>query len=80
MGKYYAIYKCPMCYKEFRIIDKPPVKLEENDIPQLLARIVKNQQFLGSALYQAPIYVPHKCGNGDGGLAQLIGFRKVGKE
>ena len=79
MGKYYAIYKCPMCSKEFRITDKP-TELKEDDIPQLLARIVSNQQFLGSALYQAPIYAPHKCGNGDGGLAQLIGFRKVGKE
>lgn len=77
MGKYYAIYKCPMCSREIIISDNA-TEMNENDIPELLARVVKNQQFIGSQLYQAPMHLPHKCGNGDGGLASFIGFRKVG--
>lgn len=76
MGKYYAIYKCLMCNKEMRSSDQP-IDMEENMIPSLLGKVVVNQQFLGSLLYDAPLYIPHKCYNGDGGLAQLIGFRKV---
>lgn len=76
MGEYYAIYKCPMCFKELRITENP-VEMEENMLPELLAKVVTNQQFIGSQLYQAPLYIQHKCGNGDGGLAQFVGFRKV---
>lgn len=76
MGKYFAIYKCPMCLKEFKITESP-VEMDENMLPELLAKVVRNQQFLGSQLYQAPLHIPHKCGNGDGGMAQLIGFRKI---
>jgi hypothetical protein len=74
--KYKAIYKCPMCLTEFTP-HKEPVEIEEDLIPELLAGIVKNQMFLGNpSLYKAPMYLPHKCGNGNGGLGQLIGFRK----
>ena len=76
MAKYNVIYKCPMCGKEFTTQDKP-VEMEEHMIPELLAKIMKNQQFLGTVFYEAPLYLPHQCGNGDGGLAPLIGFRKV---
>ena len=76
VGNYFAIYRCPMCGTEFRITNSP-TKMREDDIPELLARVVKNQQLIGSQFYEAPIYLPHKCGNGNGGIAQLIGFRKI---
>ena len=77
MGYYFAVYKCPLCGKEFRVADNP-VQMEENRIPELIARVVKNQKFVGNQyLYEAPMYLPHQCGNGDGGIAQLIGFKKV---
>ena len=75
MAKYYALYKCPMCSREFTPIQ--PIELNEDDIPKLLGQFVSHQQFLGSVLYDAPMYLPHKCGNGDGGLGQFIGFRNV---
>lgn len=77
MAKYYAVYKCFLCNKTFRITDKV-VGINENDIPELLGRFVAHQQFASNPyLYDAPMHVPHKCGNGDGGLAQFAGFKKV---
>ena len=76
-GNYFAIYRCQMCGKEFRTSENP-MQMEHNDIPALLASVLKHQQFIGTPMYQASLYLPHKCENGDGGVAQLIGFRKVG--
>ena len=76
MNKYRVIYKCPMCLKRFTVGNS--VDLEENMVPELLGKIVRNQQMMGNPyLYKAPMYVPHKCENGDGGLAQLAGFEKI---
>lgn len=77
MGKYYAVYKCLMCSCIFRVSDSA-VEIDENNIPELLARVVKSQQFIGNQyLYNAPMYLPHHCKNGDGGLAHFIGFKKI---
>lgn len=76
IGKYYAIYKCPLCNKIFRI-SETAAEIDEDEIPDLLTKVILNQQFFGNPhLYQAPLYLPHLCGNGDGGLAQLAGFKK----
>ncbi len=37
MGEYYAIYKCHMCGKEFRIADSP-FKANEGDFQKLLVK------------------------------------------
>lgn len=76
MGKYYAVYQCPMCSTKLRITDKN-FEMDDEKMPELLAKVVRNQQFLGTNLYEAPIYIPHKCQNGDRGLARFIGFKKV---
>ena len=74
--KYNVIYKCPLCSTEFTVQEKP-VEMDENMIPDMLAKVVKNQQMIGHPyLYVAPMHLPHKCGNGNGGLAQLIGFKR----
>ena len=52
MSKYYALYKCPLCSREFTPIQ--PIELNEDDIPELLGQFVSRQQFLGSVLYDAP--------------------------
>ena len=76
LNKYRAIYRCPMCLKKFTVGN--PVELEENQVPELLCKIVRNQQMMGNPyLYQAPMHIPHRCENGDGGLAQLAGFEKI---
>jgi hypothetical protein len=79
MGKYQAIYRCLLCGREMTPTEKP-IEMNENDVPAVLGKAVANQQFLGNPyLYEAPLHLPHKCGNGDGGLAPLIGLRRVDK-
>lgn len=76
MGKYYAVYQCHMCSTKFRITDKN-FEMNDEKMPELLGKVVRNQQFLGSYLYEAPINIPHHCKNDDYGLARFIGFKKV---
>lgn len=77
--KYYAVYKCPLCGQLFRITNGT-VECEENDLPVLMAKIVQNHElFFGNQyLYKCPIYMPHKCNDGNGGLGQLAGFKQEG--
>lgn len=71
--KYNIVYKCPLCG---RLLYSPnSMNLEYDSLPDLLADVVKNQQFSGHPiLYKAPFYIPCKCGNGNAGLAQFAGF------
>lgn len=75
MAKYEVRYRCQMCGQEFR--QGNPTEVPDDHIPRLLARVVTNQQFIGTPLYQAPQYIPHKCPDGSGGLAAFIGFKKI---
>lgn len=41
----------------------------------MLGKVIQNQRFSSNPyLYEAPFYMPHKCGDGNGGLAQFAGF------
>lgn len=75
MAKYEVRYRCQMCGKEIR--QGNPTEVPYEQIPKLLARVVTNQQFIGTALYQAPQYIPHQCPDGSGGLAAFIGFKRI---
>ena len=75
MARYEVRYRCQLCGQVFRTGNQTEVT--EAQIPKLLARVVTNQQFIGTALYQAPQYIPHKCPDGSGGLASFIGFKKI---
>lgn len=71
--KYWAVYKCPLCGKLSRLGDS--VELPYDKLPEILASVIKNQQFLGHPLlYRAPLHIPCKCDNGNAGLAQFAGF------
>lgn len=71
--KYWAVYKCPLCGKLSRLGDS--VELPYNKLSEILASVIKNQQFIGHPLlYRAPLYIPCKCDNGNAGLAQFAGF------
>ena len=74
--KYYAVYKCPLCGTMFRYGE--PHEVPEQQLPELLAMVIKNQNFFGHpTLYTAPMHIPHKCLNGDAGLATFAGFKKI---
>lgn len=71
---YRATYKCPLCGAIIKYGN--PTECKESQLPDLLARVVKNQQFIGTTFYTAPLSIPHKCNDGNAGLAQFIGFVK----
>ena len=73
--KYYAAYKCPLCGTMLRYGEAHEVP--EQQLPELLGKVIQNQQFFGHpTLYTAPMHIPHKCPNGDAGLATFVGFKK----
>ena len=76
MGKYVALYKCPLC--EAKLTPGSPTEVPPDKLPSLLAHVVTQQQFLGSQLYNAPMHIPHKCKDGSAGLAYFAGFVKIG--
>lgn len=76
MARYKAVYKCPLCGA--LISDGKTQEVNYNDLPRLLGKVIQNQQFAGNLyLYEALMYLPCKCSNGDAGLAAFAGFVKV---
>lgn len=75
MAKYEPRYRCQMCGQELRFGNQAEIPYDK--IPELLGKVVATQQFIGTALHQAPQYLPHKCPDGSGGLAAFIGFKKI---
>lgn len=74
--KYFTTYKCAMCGCELRY--GKPQEIPQDDLPGLLGKIVSNQRFMGNPyLYQAPMYIPHKCNDGSAGMAYFSGFRRA---
>lgn len=72
--KFLAIYQCQLCGTRFHIADKP-FELNRDEGPELVAKIIRNQQMLGNPyLYEAPMNLPHDCPDGGIGIAQLAGF------
>lgn len=72
--KYVAAYKCPLCNTVIKLTSA--IEFEEDKLPALLASVVKNQQMIGTSLHIAPMYIPHRCKEGNAGLAQFGGFIK----
>ena len=75
MSKYAAIYRCQLCGQILHTGNSTEVPSEQ--IPDLLAQVIKQQRFLGTPFYQAPMHIRHKCEDGSGGLACFIGFKKL---
>lgn len=70
---YIAVYKCPLCGELQRYGN--PAEIPYNELPVLCAQVVNNQQFAGNPyLYKAPMYLPHKCSNGNCGMSYFAGF------
>ena len=75
MSKYAARYRCQMCGQLIHYGNPAEVPYEK--IPELLAQVIKQQQFLGTPLYQAPMHIPHRCADGSGCLAYFVGLKKL---
>ena len=75
MKNYHATYKCPLCGTLILYGEARPVPYDK--LPELCAKVVKNQQFIGTMLYQAPMHIPHKCADGSCGMAYFAGFKEA---
>lgn len=76
MSKYRAIYKCPLCGRS--LTTGKPTEIPAGALPDLLASVVKSQQFSGNLyLNNPPMQIPHQCQDGSAGLAQFAGFQIV---
>lgn len=73
--KYFPVYKCELCGALLRYGNATEIPYK--DLPKVLGDVVANQQFAGNPyLYKAPMHIPHRCPDGNGGLAYFAGFRK----
>lgn len=74
--KYFPLYKCAMCGALLRYGNATEIPYE--DLPKVLGDVIKNQCFMGNPyLYQAPMHIPHRCPNGNGGLAYFAGLMEA---
>ena len=74
MEQYEPTYKCPLCGR--KLVTKP-ITADYNALPVMLGKIIDNQQFAGTMLYQVPMHIPCQCPDGSIGLAQFAGFERV---
>lgn len=75
MSKYFVAYKCQLCGALIKYGDSQEV--DYNSLPQMLAKVIQNQQFAGNPyLHKAMMCIPHKCKNGNCGSAVFAGFVK----
>lgn len=75
LGQVY--YKCQMCGGYCYLGE--PFRISKKAAGDLLIQVIKNQQFMGTVLYQAPMQVKHDCPDGSVGMAYFAGVRKVGE-
>ena len=75
MSKYAAIYKCQLCGAMLH--NGNPTEVPDGKIPDLLAKVIKQQLLMGTPLYQAPMHIRHMCADGSGGLACFVGFKRL---
>lgn len=70
---YKALYKCEICGQIQMYGD--PVEADQDIAEKVVIKVISNQQFIGSALYKAPMYVTHRCTDGSVGISRFIGMR-----
>lgn len=75
MPKYQVLYKCAMCGTY--IIYGDPAQMNEKDAVDIIAKVLKDQQFIGTSFLRSPLLIPHKCKNGNYGAAYFAGLRKA---
>ena len=76
MAYYHAVYKCQLCGRLLLYGKAQDVPYEQ--LPELCREVVFNQMFMSNPdLYQAPMQIPHRCSDGNCGMAYFAGFRKV---
>lgn len=75
MNRYQVLYKCSMCGTYIAYGNS--AQMNEENAVDIIAKVLKDQQFIGSSFLRSPLLIPHKCGNGNYGAAYFAGLRKV---
>lgn len=76
MAYYNVVYKCQLCGGLLLYGKAQDVPYEQ--LPELCRKVVFNQMFMSNPdLYRAPMQIPHRCSDGNCGMAYFAGFRKV---
>jgi DNA-directed RNA polymerase subunit RPC12/RpoP len=71
--KYIAVYKCLMCNTILHYGE--PHEATQEDLEVTCGQVIHNQLFAGNPyLHKVQIQIPHKCKNGDCGIAYFSGF------
>ncbi|MPN29518.1 hypothetical protein SDC9_176971 [bioreactor metagenome] len=74
--KYIAVYKCQLC--DALVQYGEPQEISYELLPEICAKVIHNQLFAGNPyLYKVQMQIPHKCKNGDYGMAYFAGFMRV---
>ena len=68
-------YKCLLCERLFVVGEAQDIPYDK--LPDLIGSVVRNQNFAGNPyLYNAPMYIPCPCRDGNAGIAYFAGFMR----
>ena len=74
--KYIAVYKCQLCGTLIQYGE--PQEMPYEALPEICAQVINNQLFAGNPyLHTAHMQIPHKCKNGNCGMAYFAGFARA---
>ena len=73
--KYKVIYKCSLCNELIAYGD--PKEMTKEQCVDVIAKVLRDQQFIGSQFYRSPLMLPHRCANNDIGAAYFAGLKEV---
>lgn len=73
--KYQVVYKCPLCNGLIAYGD--PKEMTQEQCVSIIAKVLKDQQFIGNQFYRSPLMLPHHCANNNIGAAYFAGLKEV---
>ena len=73
--KYQAIYKCSLCNGLMAYGD--PKEMAKEQCVGVIAKVLRDQQLIGSQFYRSPLMLPHRCANNNIGAAYFAGLKEV---
>ena len=78
INKYKPVYTCLLCGKIFEVT-KDTYELDESALPSMISSIIRQSQFAMTNPYLGgiPLNTTHSCGNGNIGVSNFSGLRKI---
>ena len=73
--KYQVVYKCSLCNGLIAYGD--PKEMTKEQCVDVIAKVLRDQQFIGNPLYRSALMLPHCCSNNNIGAAYFAGLKEV---